>query len=179
MRGSTLSVQSGCRSLLNELIFKLKTQSAEQTDRFGRQLGQLLNAGSLILLRGDLGAGKTCLATGVARGVGVDDSTPVTSPTYTLLNSYLGRIPLYHFDLYRLGSEDELLDLGFDEYFYGDGIALVEWPERCSELMSSALIVDLSYVDDEVRELTVTISGPAENYRPVVERLHDIYAEHA
>ena len=157
----------------DELVLTFQSQSSEQTDQFGRQLGHLLPSGSLVLLRGDLGAGKTCLATGVARGLGVDGSIPVTSPTYTLMNSYVGRLHLYHFDLYRLGSEDELLELGFDDYFYGDGVALVEWPERCSELATSALIVDLTYVNDEVRELSVTVSGASDKYRAVLNSLRD------
>lgn len=162
--------------MLSEVPFSLQTQSADQTDQFGRQLGRLLVAGSLVLLRGDLGAGKTCLATGIARGLGVAASIPVTSPTYTLMNSYVGRLPLYHFDLYRLGSEDELLDLGFDDYFYGDGVALVEWPQRCAALATAALIIDLSYVDDEVRALSVTVSGPKEKYQAVVDGLRDIFS---
>jgi len=159
--------------LSSEVLFSFQTQSAEQTDQFGRQLGCLLVAGSLVLLRGDLGAGKTCLATGIARGLGVDVSIPVTSPTYTLLNSYVGKLPLYHFDLYRLGSEDELLDLGFDDYFYGDGVALVEWPERCTELAASALIIDLAYVADEVRSVTLTVSGAKEKYLSLIDGLSD------
>ena len=156
--------------------YSVQTESAEQTDQLGRQLGRLLMAGSLVLLRGDLGAGKTCLATGIARGLGVAQATPVTSPTYTLMNSYEGRLPLYHFDLYRLSSEDELLDLGFDDYFHGDGVALVEWPERCPELSREALIVDLVYVGDEARQLTVTISGQPTKYQSVLYGLGEIAA---
>lgn len=154
--------------------FSIQTESAAQTDQVGRQLGRLLMAGSLVLLRGELGAGKTCLATGIARGLGVAESTPVTSPTYTLMNSYDGQLPLYHFDLYRLSSEDELLDLGFDDYFHGDGVALVEWPERCVELSCEALIIDLVYVGDDARQLTVTISGPCALYQSVLDGLANI-----
>ncbi len=154
--------------------FSIQTESAEQTGQLGRQLGRLLMSGSLVLLRGDLGAGKTCLATGIARGLGVAESTPVTSPTYTLMNSYGGRLPLYHFDLYRLSSEDELLDLGFDDYFHGDGVALVEWPERCPGLSYEALIVDLVYVGDDARQLTVTISGQPTKYQSVLDGLAEI-----
>ncbi|OQY24209.1 MAG: tRNA (adenosine(37)-N6)-threonylcarbamoyltransferase complex ATPase subunit type 1 TsaE [Desulfobacteraceae bacterium 4572_35.2] len=156
--------------------YSIQTESAEQTDQLGRQLGRQLMAGSLVLLRGDLGAGKTCLATGIARGLGVAQATPVTSPTYTLMNSYEGRLPLYHFDLYRLSSEDELLDLGFDDYFHGDGVALVEWPERYPELSREALIVDLVYVGDEARQLTVTISGQPTKYQSVLYDLGEIAA---
>lgn len=139
-------------------LFNLCSRSAEQTHQLGNQLGRLLPAGSLILLQGDLGAGKTCLATGVARGVGVDSATPITSPTYTLLNSYQGQLPLYHFDLYRLADGEELDELGFDEYFNGDGVALVEWPERHPELVEQGLLIELSYVDECCRQLKVSAS---------------------
>ncbi|WP_316347088.1 tRNA (adenosine(37)-N6)-threonylcarbamoyltransferase complex ATPase subunit type 1 TsaE [Desulfuromonas acetoxidans] len=102
---------------------------------WAKRWGKLFPAGSLILLHGDLGAGKTCLASGIARGVGVDPDVPITSPTYTLLNCYEGRLPLYHFDLYRLGGEEELEELGFDEYFHGDGV--------CAGRMARALVPDL------------------------------------
>lgn len=156
--------------------YSIQTESSQQTDQVGRQIGRMLMASSLVLLRGDLGAGKTCLATGIARGLGVAESTAVTSPTYTLMNSYEGRLPLYHFDLYRLSSEDELLDLGFDDYFHGDGVALVEWPERCPELSREALIVDLLYLDDEVRQLTITVSGQCEKYQSLLDAIGDISA---
>ncbi|WP_321530965.1 tRNA (adenosine(37)-N6)-threonylcarbamoyltransferase complex ATPase subunit type 1 TsaE [uncultured Desulfuromonas sp.] len=135
------------------LLLDLNSTSEQQTRRFGIALGKLLPRGSLVLLHGDLGAGKTCLAAGIARGVGVDPGVPITSPTYTLLNCYEGRLPLYHFDLYRLAGEEELEDLGFDEYFHGDGVALVEWPERCPDLEEVALLVDMAYVDEHQRHL--------------------------
>lgn len=139
-------------------LFNLCSRSAEQTRLLGEQLGRLLPAGSLVLLQGDLGAGKTCLATGIARGVGVDSATPITSPTYTLLNSYQGQLPLYHFDLYRLADGEELDELGFDEYFNGDGVALVEWPERHPELIEQGVLIELSYVDECSRQLKVSAS---------------------
>ena len=139
-------------------LLNLCSESAEQTHQLGVQLGQLFVAGCLVLLEGDLGAGKTCLATGIARGLGVDDATPITSPTYTLLNSYFGRLPLYHFDLYRLADGEELDELGFDEYFHADGVALVEWPERHAELADSGLTIHLGYVGESSRELVITAS---------------------
>jgi len=140
------------------VLLDLNSTSEQQTLQLGKALGELLPSGSLVLLRGDLGAGKTCLATGVARGLGVDSSVPITSPTYTLLNCYEGRLPLYHFDLYRLAGDEELEELGFDEYFHGDGVALVEWPERCPELELSALLVDMAYVDEQQRHICLSAS---------------------
>jgi len=142
---------------LSELV--VQTASVADTQLLGRRLGTLLPAGSLVLLSGELGSGKTALTCGLARGLGVADNIPVTSPTYTLMNSYHGRLPLYHFDLYRLGAEDELIDLGFDEYFHGEGVAVVEWAERCPELRLHALSIDISYLDESTREMAFSCSA--------------------
>ncbi len=108
----------------------LISNSVEETLAIGECLGRLASPGDFIALTGDLGSGKTHFAQGVARGVGVDPRVCVASPSYTLLNEYNGRIPLYHFDLYRLGGDADILGLGFDEYFYGRGLCLVEWADR-------------------------------------------------
>ncbi len=108
------------------------TNSAAETRELGKRLAEKLKAGDVILLTGELGAGKSELARGIAKGLGVAET--VTSPSFTILNVYeSGRTPLYHFDWYRLESEEELYELGMDEYLGGDGIALVEWPERCPD----------------------------------------------
>ena len=108
----------------------IRTESAAETRALGKRLAARLRPGDVILLEGELGAGKSELARGIASGLGVQET--VTSPSFTILNVYeSGRIPLYHFDWYRLESEEELYELGMDEYLGGDGIALVEWPERC------------------------------------------------
>ncbi|MBR6165311.1 MAG: tRNA (adenosine(37)-N6)-threonylcarbamoyltransferase complex ATPase subunit type 1 TsaE [Clostridia bacterium] len=109
-----------------------ETNSAAETRDLGEQLAAELQAGDVVLLEGDLGAGKSELTRGIARGLGVTET--VTSPSFTILNVYeSGRCPLYHFDWYRLESAEELYELGLDEYLGGDGIAVVEWPERCPE----------------------------------------------
>jgi len=108
----------------------LFSNSVEETLAIGECLGRLASPGDFIALTGDLGSGKTHFAQGVARGLGVDPRVCVASPSYTLLNEYNGRIPLYHFDLYRLGGDADILGLGFDEYFYGRGLCLVEWADR-------------------------------------------------
>jgi len=108
------------------------TNSAAETRKLGERLAEKLKAGDVVLLEGELGAGKSELARGVAKGLGVQET--VTSPSFTILNVYeSGLIPLYHFDWYRLESEEELYELGMDEYLGGDGIALVEWPDRCPD----------------------------------------------
>ena len=106
----------------------LRSASPEVTLALGERLGRLLQPGDVVLLSGALGAGKTALTQGIARGLGV--AGPVSSPTFTILKEHEGRIPLYHFDLYRIEDPDELEALGFDDYFYGDGVSVVEWAER-------------------------------------------------
>lgn len=151
-------------------LFSVRSGSAEQTGQFGRQLGGLLLPGSRVLLQGDLGAGKTCLATGIARGLGISDEVAVTSPTYTLLNSYVGRLDLYHFDLYRLGDDADMAELGFDEYLYGDGVSLVEWPQRCPDLFENALLIHLHYLEEQVRCIEISIPAGA-LYQPLEQWL--------
>lgn len=112
--------------------------------------GELVEAGVVVLLNGDLGAGKTCFAQGVARGLGVAADVPVTSPSYTLLNVHHGRMLLHHFDLYRLSRVDDLTDLGYDEFAEGDGLTLVEWADRMSETLPASLAV---FIDHHVGEL--------------------------
>jgi len=130
------------------------SDSPGSTEALAGRLSQLLLPGDFISLRGELGAGKTKFASGVAKGLGVDPSTPITSPTYTLLNIYQGRIPLYHFDLYRLSGDNDVVDLGFSEYFYGNGICLVEWAERLhDELPQSRLEIRLSHLDADTRDI--------------------------
>lgn len=106
----------------------LVSHSDRETHRIGERLGALCQAGDVVLLEGALGAGKTALTQGIGRGLGV--AVVINSPTFTLVKEYAGRLPLYHFDLYRLDDEDEVLDLGVDEYLEGDGVCVVEWADR-------------------------------------------------
>ena len=113
-----------------------ESASAEETKVFGEELAQKLRPGAVLLLSGDLGAGKTCFCSGLARGLGCKEET--SSPTYTLINEYRGgRLPLFHIDLYRLESGQAIQGLGLDEYFDGPGISVVEWPERLGPLKPS------------------------------------------
>lgn len=124
------------------------------TEQLGRLLGDCIQQPVLVLLQGDLGAGKTVLARGVARGLGVTEKHPVTSPTFTLMNHYPARLDLYHFDLYRLMSADELIDIGFDDYAYGLGAALVEWPEKLDNPDAPGLWVTIVRLDEQRRKVT-------------------------
>jgi tRNA threonylcarbamoyladenosine biosynthesis protein TsaE len=110
-----------------------ETNSAEETRSLGEQLGRQLVPGDVVALVGDLGSGKTCLIQGICRGLGV--RAVVNSPSYTIVNEYTGRCPVYHLDFYRLRGRDDLLALGYEEYFYGDGICLIEWAERAVDLL--------------------------------------------
>ncbi len=111
-------------------MIRVVTRNEAETCALGQKLGELLSPGDFVALYGDLGAGKTRFAQGVARGVGVDPDIHITSPTYTILNEYKGNYPFYHFDLYRLGGDTDIEELGFEEYFHGDGVCLVEWADR-------------------------------------------------
>jgi len=112
---------------------KIITFSAEETRRTGEILGAYLKPGDLVCLNGELGSGKTVFVSGIAQGLGIGD--PVTSPTFTLVNEYQGRIPFFHFDVYRISDPDELYDIGFEEYFYRGGAVCIEW----SKLIESIL----------------------------------------
>ena len=129
------------------------THSAAETRELGTQLAQELKAGDVVLLEGDLGAGKSEFARGVAKGLGVLET--VTSPSFTILNVYeSGRLPLFHFDWYRLNSSEELYELGMDEYLGGNGIALVEWPERCPDAVpESTLLLRITADGENTRRI--------------------------
>ena len=142
------------------MVFKMIiTNSAAETRELGKRLAGMLKAGDVILLEGDLGAGKSELARGVAKGLGVQET--VTSPSFTILNVYeSGSVPLYHFDWYRLESEEELYELGMDEYLGGDGIAAVEWPEQCPEAVPETFLeIRLEPVGEEERRVTLRPVG--------------------
>lgn len=108
---------------------------------------------------GDLGAGKSVLARGIARGLGVDPNIPITSPTFTIMNHYQARLDLYHFDLYRLSDPDELIEIGFDDYAYGAGIALVEWPEKIENPDIEGLWITILRIDENQREIRFVTQG--------------------
>jgi len=120
------------------LTLTVRTDSPEQTLDLAADFARSLPEGTVVAISGDLGAGKTLFAQGMARGLGVKDH--VTSPTFTLINEYQGRVAFYHMDLYRLDNEEEILDLGLEEYFQSSGITLVEWPERIEDFLPSSCI---------------------------------------
>lgn len=129
--------------------------SPEETEDLGRRLGEILAPPALLLLCGELGAGKTCFVRGLARGLGVSPSEPVTSPTYALMHHYQGREELYHFDLYRLTGWDDLLEIGFDEYVDSGKIVVVEWAERAEAAGLDGLELHFSHVDEASRSIEI------------------------
>ena len=133
---------------------KYTTNSPAETEAIGAALGKILPPGSVIAYRGDLGAGKTAFTRGLARGLGCKEI--VTSPTYTIVNEYLGgRIPLFHFDMYRLRSSDDLFDIGWEDYLDRGGICAVEWSENVADAMEDAVTITIEKLGEDSRQITI------------------------
>ncbi len=140
---------------------RLQSDSPEATQEIGRRLGLALRPGDWIGLAGDLGAGKTCLTQGLALGAGVDPAIPVTSPTFILLRTYPGRIPLHHLDLYRIATYYELLEIGYQDLLAGQGACVVEWCDRVPESRpADGLVIELELLDEHSRSLSFAPLGP-------------------
>ena len=130
------------------------TNSPEETEAVGAALGKILQPGTILAYRGDLGAGKTAFTRGLARGLGYCE--PVTSPTYTIVNEYLGgRLPLFHFDMYRLASSDDLWDIGWEDYLERGGICAVEWSENVDDAMENAVYITIHKTGEECRRIEI------------------------
>jgi tRNA threonylcarbamoyladenosine biosynthesis protein TsaE len=139
---------------------QITTGSPEETERLGTVIGSLLLPGSFLALRGDLGGGKTCLTRGVVAALAPLSAHLVASPTYAIMNCYPGDIPVYHFDFYRLAGDDDIVELGFEEFFYGDGVCIAEWSERLHELLpADVLIMQFDHAGDDQRLIAITASG--------------------
>ena len=130
------------------------TNSPEETEKVGAALGKRLTPGTILAYRGDLGAGKTAFTRGLARGLGYDE--PVTSPTYTIVNEYLGgRMPLFHFDMYRLASSDDLWDIGWEDYLERGGVCAVEWSENVDDAMENAIWITIHKTGETSRRIEI------------------------
>lgn len=141
---------------------KLTSRGVEQTLAIGRALGGAAQSNDVIAISGPLGAGKTVLVKGIAAGLGVQESRMVNSPTYVIVNEYDGRLHVYHVDVYRLGSPNELAALGFDEMCSSGGVVVVEWAERVRDLLPvDHLAISVQPSGQNERELTVRCGGPA------------------
>jgi tRNA threonylcarbamoyladenosine biosynthesis protein TsaE len=152
------------------LILKLISDSREQTLEIGRRIGNVLAPGDIVALIGELGSGKTCLTQGMAKGLGVAENVPVVSPTFTLVNEYPGRVPLVHLDVYRLSGPRDLEDMGYEEYFYGGGVVVIEWAEKIRRILPErTLVIRMAYLDENTRELI--IEGPPGTMAELEKRL--------
>lgn len=130
------------------------THAPEETEKLGERLASVLVPGDIIAYYGDLGAGKTAFTRGLAKGLGILD--PVTSPTYTIVNEYLqGRMPLFHFDMYRLESADDLFDIGWEDYLERGGVCAVEWSENVEDALVGAIRICISRIDDQTRQIII------------------------
>lgn len=154
--------------ILDEHTVDFVSHGADQTERLGARLGQLFAGGEVVCLVGELGTGKTCLVRGIARGMGIGDA--VTSPTFTLVNEYVGsKLSLYHIDLYRIVDVKAAHTFGLDDYLYGDGVCTIEWAERVRGLWPEEyLLIHLRHIGDTKRGLT--LRGRGDGYRDLVHR---------
>ena len=149
---------------------KIILNGEEETARLGLRLGQILKAPSVVCLTGDLGAGKTTFTKSIAKGLGIEEH--ITSPTFTIVNEYEGREKLYHFDVYRISSPDEMYEIGFEEYLSSDGICIIEWADMIKELLYGIdlLWIDIRYTGD-MQKREVEISAIGEKYEKMIREL--------
>jgi tRNA threonylcarbamoyladenosine biosynthesis protein TsaE len=144
------------------------SHSSEQTQQLGYSLGQLAQQGDIFLLSGNLGSGKTCLTQGIARGM--DIKSTVASPSFVLVREHYGRMPLYHIDLYRLDNIEEIVNLGLEQYFEGDGLCVVEWAEKGLAVFPlEHLLISLEYLTDNQRN--ISIHAEANRYLKMINEL--------
>lgn len=149
---------------------QITTGSYSETEQLGIDIGSLLNPGCFLALQGGLGGGKTCLTRGIVAALAPQSAHLVASPTYAIMNCYLGNTPVYHFDFYRLTGDDDVVELGFEEFFYGEGVCVVEWSERLTELLpSDVLTIQFEYAGEDQR--TISITGSGQNANSVVQQL--------
>jgi tRNA threonylcarbamoyladenosine biosynthesis protein TsaE len=146
---------NGHLPLLKHSMQKIHTtHNVSETIEVGKQLAGSLQAGAVVALFGQLGSGKTCLTKGIGQGLGV--KSYITSPTFTIMHQYHGRLPVYHFDLYRLSNADELYDIGFEEYLNGDGVCIVEWAEKCLPLLPfNRIEITLEALNEHDRQIII------------------------
>jgi len=147
--------ETSCGFFMNDFIWI--SDSPQGTYHFGKFLGENLQSGDLVALCGELGAGKTCLTQGIARGLGVPDEYQITSPTFTIINEYPGRLTLYHLDLYRLSGVQDLEGIGYEDCFNDRSVVVMEWAEKIKEaLPADAFFIFITYVTENRRKIVFT-----------------------
>ncbi|UCE97695.1 MAG: tRNA (adenosine(37)-N6)-threonylcarbamoyltransferase complex ATPase subunit type 1 TsaE [Dehalococcoidia bacterium] len=138
--------------------FDIISNNPPQTQQLGKNIGRLTLPGDILLLVGNLGAGKTCLTQGIAYGLDIDEY--ISSPSFVLIREFSGRLPLYHIDLYRLDLPEEIATLGLDDYLYGSGVCVIEWAEKGLNLMpSDFMLIRINYLDDIKRSFELEAKG--------------------
>lgn len=148
----------------------IRAKNLSHTVAFGKKLGAAMKAGDVISLCGELGAGKTTLVKAIATGLGIPDNIVVCSPSYTLVNEYEGKIPLFHFDFYRLEGAADIGDLGFEEYFEGNGLSIIEWAEIAPHLLPpNHLKISIEIISEDEREIEV--KSQSLEYERIIEKL--------
>ncbi len=160
-------------SLLNrkaDIMAKIILNGLKDTKEFGEKLGSLLKPGDIICLIGDLGAGKTTLTKSIGIGLGVEDY--ITSPTFTLINEYKGKLNLYHFDVYRLEGITDLDDLGFEEYFYSDGVCIIEWGDKIEDILPEGTINISIEKGKELDNRILILNGKGDRFKELIEELN-------
>ena len=149
-------------------MLKIKTNNAKETQQLGRLIGESLVGGEIIAMTGDLGAGKTTMTKSIAKGLNIDEH--ITSPTFTIVNEYDGRLKLFHFDVYRIGDIEEMYDIGYEEYFYSGGVCIIEWANLIEEILPEDTInIEISTLDENKREFTIT--GKGDKFNHIVKEL--------
>jgi tRNA threonylcarbamoyladenosine biosynthesis protein TsaE len=149
--------------------FSFSTKSHEETVNAGRSLGKAVEPACVVGLIGDLGAGKTCFVKGVANGLNDVPETEVTSPTFTILQAYEGDVPLYHFDAYRLEGVEDLDDIGFEDYVYGQGVSFIEWADNISKAIpEERMLIEIELTGDENRLFKCSTEG--EKHKAVLNK---------
>ncbi|TET10534.1 MAG: tRNA (adenosine(37)-N6)-threonylcarbamoyltransferase complex ATPase subunit type 1 TsaE [Candidatus Atribacteria bacterium] len=147
------------------------TKSPEETKNLGKEVSKLAKPGDLLAFYGELGTGKTCFIQGIARGLKVKDY--VTSPSFTIINEYQGKIPIYHFDLFRLDNAEEILELGYKEYFYGEGLTVIEWAEKIEQLLPKEYLgIKIKFKDRYQR--TISFIPQGDRFNKFLEELNRI-----
>jgi len=149
---------------------KLNSYNPEQTQLLGSYLGELAQRTDVFLLTGELGTGKTCLVQGIARGLDIREYA--FSPSFVILREYHGRLPLYHIDFYRLEHIEEIVDLGLEEYFYGDGVCVVEWAEKGQQIVPREnLLISLHYITASETQRSICLKPKGQRYQELTEQL--------
>lgn len=151
------------------IVLEIRLNGLDETEEFGKKLGENLKSGDILCLNGDLGAGKTTMTKFIGLGLGVEEY--ITSPTFAIINEYSGRIPVYHFDVYRLENVDELYDIGFDEYFYGKGVCIIEWADRIEKIIPKERIVIDIKKGNNPNERIIKFSGDEKRLEELMKGL--------